>query len=109
MKNLTHSRLNRNLLAILVLLGLLMTGLTAPRVSAKEITPAAGSYSYGSTSEYSASTTISSSSSNTTSNDLAPTGQDKNTPIVVGVTALVLGALVIVLTYRKKAKVVKRV
>lgn len=96
--------LSNKLLVSLIVLILIAVALTSPKVNAREITPADGSYSYGSTSEYSASTTISSSPSSSESDDLAPTGQDRNIPVIVGGMVVLLGILILVLSQRKLRK-----
>lgn len=68
--------------------------------SAQEITPAAGTYSYGSTSEFSPYVALSSSST------LAPTGDSQTTGYLAVATLLVTSAGIIVLALRKNKSLI---
>lgn len=84
-------------------LSLLVFCFTIP-VAAKEITPTAGSYSYGSTSEFSPSAQVTTVTTSSTSTDLAPTGQSKNIPVIIGGIVVLLGIVILVLSQRKLRK-----
>lgn len=86
MKQLMSYKLHYKLITAFIILAASMMIFTSPQVSAKEITPSADSYSYGSTSEYSASTSIEAPNS-TPSGNLASTGDPAN---IIKICAIVL-------------------
>ena len=99
--------LNQNKLTILgIIIGLsLCLALTlclAPRAHAQEITPAADSYSFGSTSEFSPYSTLSQGSSSS----LAPTGQNAVIGYIAlaAILALAGGATYVLVRNKKQAK-----
>lgn len=92
-------KLLNTILTTAITTGLIFFCISAPAFAA-EIHPAASSYSYGSTSEFSTSSQVTPSSSS----DLAPTGQNKNIPIIIGATVVLVGVGILVTSQRKLRK-----
>jgi ABC-type transport system involved in multi-copper enzyme maturation permease subunit len=97
-------QLIERLKAIIIVIGLFLGGIIVPAVAhAQEINPTPGTYSYGSTSEFSPYATLSQGSNS--GGSLAPTGQNMLVGIVIVVILLLTAsALTYYLLKSKKAR-----
>lgn len=98
-------QLIEGLKAIIIVIGLFLGGIIVPAVAhAQEINPTPGTYSYGSTSEFSPYATLSQ-GSNSGGGSLAPTGQNMLAGVVIVVILLLAAsALTYYLLKSKKAR-----
>lgn len=103
LQTLSHNKLT--ILGIIVGLSLAVALLLsfAPKVHAQEITPAADTYSFGSTSEFSPYSTLSQGSSNS----LAPTGQSQFIGYIAIAAVLIIAAGTTYMLVRNKKRASK--